>query len=252
MKKLFLTCATLLVTCLPLLAQNKFEPVVATVPALLAAYSHPSPTATATATVAGPTLVQQKTGTDTTHSVVVTLDAPAAAGANLVVCISHIATETITSVVGDGGETYTQIATKNGTGIAVDIWLSDAFGSGTSVVTVNHNPEIARCNAHVSEWTMPLTDAANTVTASGNSTSPATGTITPGNANNLLFACGGWVLDDYSSGPTNSFTRLTAAGSGAVWQEAAYFTQTSATAKSTGWTLSAGIQWAAAIAEFSY
>ncbi len=65
-----------------------------------------------------------------------------------------------------------------------------------------------------------------------------------------MVAIGAWTANDYSSGPTNSFTRLTQTGGGAVFQESAYLIQAAVTAKSTGWSLTAGINWAADIFVF--
>jgi len=60
----------------------------------------------------------------------------------------------------------------------------------------------------------------------------------------------GSVLNSYLSGPTGGFTALTATGGTGAFQQGGYLIQSSATAKSTGWTLTGVDNWAAAIAVF--
>ncbi len=107
-------------------------------------------------------------------------------------------------------------------------------------------------SANFSEWS-GLSNAAPSATNSdfglANPT-VTTGSVVPTTANNLVIGAGAWTANDYSTGPTNSFTRMTQTGGGTAWQEAAYLIQSSATSQSTGWGLSAGINWASAIAVF--
>lgn len=246
------------------LSSHGFEwPVVAAnVPALLVAYQKSTPTATATATntptptatatVSGPILVQQKTSTTTGRSdVTVTFDSPIATGSLIVVTITYIPTaNTIVNVTNTNLDSFTQQVSSVGTGIAAETWTGTNSSGGDTDIIISQDSGSLRVTANISEWS-GLSNSSAEAIQSGTGlagTSVSTGSVIPSSAHNLLIAVGGWTADQYSSGPTNSFVRLTPEGGGAVYQEAAYLYQTSATTKSTGWTLSApGLNWAAAI-----
>lgn len=248
---------------------QEYSPVVAVIPSLLVSYgtvaatptATSTATATATATVSGPTLVQQKTSSVATTSNTITLDTPYTAGNALIVCVSYsnatagLGPNAITAIATspDGEDNLTQSSSGQGTSIATDVWyFTNLTANADTQAIIVTQDGTTRMSVNVSEW-HGLTDAPpddeNTNSALASST-VTTNSVTPVSAHNLVIAAGGWVLNDYSSGPTNSFTRMTSVGAGTTWQESAYLIQTSTTAKSTGWSLSAGINWAAAIAVF--
>lgn len=247
---------------------QEYSPVVAAIPSLLVSYGTvaATPTATATATVAGPELIQQKTATGTgSATITVTMDSPFTVGNVMVVCVSYarFVSNYVTQVTTTTLQTSfdptpsNPWALVNGTGVNAEIW-AQTFSKGGSegdpdssiIVT---QVETGRISVSVSEWTTfgdtVTKDDSNTNTGLASAT-VTTGSSVPSVAHNITFAIGTWTADDYSTGPTNGFTRLTQTGSGLVWQEAAYKFQTSATSTSTGWGLSAGINWAAAIVTF--
>lgn len=200
--------------------------------------------------VTGPTLIQQKAETDIRGTLTVSLDAPVTPGNLVVVCVSYVPTANSVTDVNDGDVFIHQVQSR-GTGIGADIWTT-IDTAGATDIDITQTSGVLRLSANVSEWSAVASGTAeNGNDATGvASTTVTTGSVTPLSAKNLVIAVGGWTADDYSSGPTNSFTRMTPAGGGAIWQEAAYKIQSSAIAKSTGWTLTAGINWAAGVAVF--
>jgi hypothetical protein len=205
---------------------------------------------------AGPTLVQQKVAASVTNSTTVSVvfTNPVTAGSSVCACIGRNSTIGIISVIMDGGgaETMTQAGTvASATLTKLSIFYVHAVAGGETGFTVTYG-STNRTAVNGQEWT-GLTNATpeafnkGTAVADAN---PATGSVTPVSANNLLIGCGNWTLNDYSTGPTNGFTRLTPDGNTAAFLESAYLVQSSATTNSTGWTLSAGINWAAGIAVF--
>lgn len=222
--------------------------------AMMVSISGATPTATATATAAGPVLVQQKTGTVASGNLTITLDTPMTIGNFLVVCVAYNATDSIP----DGN-----IQTiENAQALALQVDVSRiAIGNQIASLTASNADSgiiilpttgLTRISANVQEW-----NGVNSAPSEGtNSSSRVAGTtVSAGNVvtvstNNLTIACGGWVANDYSSGPTNSYVRLTQVGSGSIYLESAYLIQSSALTTSTSWTLSAGINWTAATASF--
>jgi len=155
------------------------------------------------------------------------------------------------NVVGGGGGALTCGTAVAGTAITSNIcWIHNSPAGVTGVAFDSNNE--AQLNLSVitiSGLNNAVPDATNSNTAVANST-VTTNSVTPATASNLVVAVGAWTANDYSSGPTNGFTRLTQTGGGSVFQESAYLIQSAATAKSTGWGLTAGINWAAGIAVF--
>lgn len=198
----------------------------------------------------GPVLVQQKTGSGTDKIFVFNFDAPVTTGNLVVVCVSYLNTQSVTDVDSNSDNTVQQTA-SNGTGIASEIRSVIAVSAGTEVhVSTTDTTDLV---VNISEWSgisSATAEAVNNGTGVLSAT-VATGSVTPGSTRNLIIGVGAWTADDYQSGPTNGFTRMIQVGQGATtFQESAYIIQSSATAKSTGWTLSAGVNWAAAIAAF--
>lgn len=200
----------------------------------------------------GPTLVQQKTGSITDKTITFNFDAPVTASNAVIVCISYLNTTSVTAIDNGGTASLVQQVVASGTGVATAIWsATNVTGGATDVnITLLDTTDVV---VNMSEWSGLSNAGAEAVNndAAVLSSTVATGSVTPASTRNLIIAVGAWTADDYSSGPTNSFTRMTQVGSGATtFQESAYRIQTSATARSTGWGLSAGVNWAAAIAAF--
>lgn len=202
----------------------------------------------------GPVLVQQKTGTVAAGNLTINFDAPITAGHSIVICVTSLFGVDHVSAESGADSNFTAESLSAGTGVQTEIWFlaaSSVVGGGTDVV-ISRLVD-GRMNANISEWS-GLNDAASE-NAKQNSASVSSTVIADGgvssSSNNLTVAVGGWTADDYSSGPINSFTRMTAIGGGAVWQETAYRIQLGSTdPQGSGWTLTAGINWAAATAVF--
>lgn len=217
----------------------------------------PSPTITPTPTPSGPQLVQQKTGTIVGDTLTITMDAPFTAGNTLFVCVSYAGTSSISSMatapgVQSGGN---QDNTDVRSAIGNDIWFFAGTGDGTETgVTIVQVSALTRMSVWVGEFSGITPgighEDATSADATASSSVAFTRQINPVSANNLILASFGMVANDYSSGPTDGFTRATAVGGGVVYQEVAYKFQTSADAASTTWTLTAGINWASTISAF--
>ncbi len=140
-----------------------------------------------------------------------------------------------------------------GTSIAVDVWYlhgnSDATQTGIRCLLSGLSGLPTTIALEFSSLTNAAPESNNTNTGVSSST-VTTNSVTPASANNLVLAVGGWTANDYQTGPTNSFIRLTPKANGTVDIEGAYLIQSSATANSTGWGLTAAINWAAGIAVF--
>lgn len=204
----------------------------------------------------GPQLVQQKTGAVVGNTLTITMDAPLTPGNALFVCVSHATASGISSIVTGPGAlgTGTQDNTKNKAAIANDIWYFDTTGDGTETsIRVVQSSALTRMSVWVGEFS-GITPAAANESFNGDSnlasSSVAPGSVSPVSPTNLILSSFGMVANDYSSGPTDGFTRATPVGSGTVYQEVAYNLQSSADVASTTWTLTAGINWAGTISAF--
>lgn len=139
----------------------------------------------------------------------------------------------------------------------LQIWYGhNSSGSGTTVTvsvtgSVGHLTQVI-----VSEWS-GLGNAApeSTNHNSGNSTTPTTNSATPSSAVSLVIGGFGFATSSttYSSGPTNSFTRMTPSTDAFNnWTvEGAYQIESSSSSYSTGLTLTGfGDYWGGVIAAF--
>jgi hypothetical protein len=198
----------------------------------------------------GIALVQQAVGTSATGVLNVDLGTNPVIGNSLILCLSYLSTDGLDGNPSFGGsDTATLAASSTVAGVTVDIWyahdiLDDPHAEAFTVGGT-------RLSGSVSEWSglansVPVRTTNNAVGSATVSTNP----VTPATANNLVIAIGGWTANNYSSGPTNSFVRMTATGGGAAWQETAYKIQTSAVDAETGWTLTLPINWTTVIAAF--
>lgn len=137
--------------------------------------------------------------------------------------------------------------------VGVQIWLyyiHNITGGETGWSIGIDDP--GRMTATFLEFSGLLNQAPESVNSNSGtlSSTVTTGSVTPSSAANLIIAGGAWTANDYSTGPTNGFTRDTAVGGGVRYIESAHLIQSSATAQSTGWGLTLGINWAAVIAAF--
>lgn len=205
---------------------------------------------------AGAVFVQQSTtsiaaGTGGT----VPFGTPITAGSSVILFTTTLDSVTINScqMTGGGAASLTLGKSVTVTGVLSQIWYVHNLAGGETAVGCTRSGS-SRTIYNGTEWTgLKNAGPENTNSNTGLlDASPATGNATPASASNLLTAIGGWGNNDYSTGPTNSFTRLTpgVSGAGIISQESAYKVQLSATVDSTAWTLTAGINWCAAIAAF--
>jgi hypothetical protein len=124
-----------------------------------------------------------------------------------------------------------------GAATAISVTLSPTPGLSWSI----HAAEYSWSGGATSGHTL---DTANAVSNSGNSTTPATGNMTPTSGRDALLLAASRIGGNYSSGPTDSFTRLTAPS---TREEAAYLSVASTSgAYSTTWTAASG-GWAAVL-----
>lgn len=200
-------------------------------------------------------MVQQKTGTAATGNLTITLDAPITPGNTLLACVAYNGTDSISGVTTiENINSFSLQVGDTRAAIGTDIWQLDVSHntSADSGIVIAQAAGLTRVAANIQEWT-GLNDALKETNNSSDSVAGSTvspGSVAPVSTNNLTLACGGWVANDYSSGPTNSYVRLTPAGSGSIYLESAYLYQTSASSTSTSWTLTTGINWAAVTATF--
>jgi hypothetical protein len=194
------------------------------------------------------------TGADGSVGVTATFGTVLSAGNSVVVILSRVVgvKNTLAVVlVGGGAETLITDLNQTGTNTSVTILHVHNVAGGSTGVTATTSAT-SRVSLNATEW-KGLTNAASEGTNSKSAlldAAPNTLSVTPASASNVAIAVGGWTADDYSAGPTNGFSRLTPTGGGLEFQEGAYIQQSTATAQSTGWTLTAGINWAAGIAVF--
>lgn len=145
---------------------------------------------------------------------------------------------TVTSVTG-GGVTWVQAAYQSNTNATISIWYGlNASGGGTTV-TVNFSAGNAAINFMEFSGIVSVETAEDgtEVLNTGNTTTlmPTTGNYITTNANDVLIAGLKTSSTAYSSGPTNSFNRLTAASTS---QEGAYRIVSATGTYSTDWVWS--------------
>lgn len=206
-----------------------------------------------------PAVVQQKTATaaDGSAGVTATFDTPLTADNSVIACISYVNTGgpslSPVSLVGGLGGTLNLEVLSSGAGVDVAILAltgTGAVGGGETALTFSLDLA-RRASVVVFEVSGLASGSAESILDNTGLASDTVtiGPVTPVSTKNLVVAMGGWTANNYQSGPTDGFTRLTPTGGGAAFQEAAYLAQSGATAKSTGWTITAA-NWAACIAVF--
>lgn len=175
------------------------------------------------------------------------------AGNSTIIIISF--TDAVSSSSGalnsGGAESLTRAYTSTISGNVTEVWYvhNVAGGETSATITLSGSSRYTINALEFSGLKNAGPEATNTNSALANST-VTTNSVTPSSAHNLIVASGAWSVNDYSSGPTSSFTRLTASTNLNVAQEGAYLIQSSASSQSTGWSLTAGINWCAGIAAF--
>lgn len=221
-----------------------------------------SATATPSATPAPtPQFVQEKIGFATAGNFTVNFDNPITTGNTIIICVTHSATTIVNRVRSTPGLEVSATDVNGshtahiGTASATEIWWLDGIITGETGINVRQSTGLTEMLVSISEWSglAPL-GVSSSEDANGND-NPASDTVTTGSvstagSNDLIVATGGWVANDYSSGPINGFTRLTPVSGTAFFQEIAYIVQSPAS-NSTSWSLTTGIDWSASIAAFS-
>lgn len=127
--------------------------------------------------------------------------------------------------------------------------ITSTGGDLTLTITATGSPSL---KVSISEWSglndapvedaQPFSDALSSAVQFPH--------YTPVSTNNLVIVVAGWTANNYSSGPTNGFTRMTPVGSLSAYQEVAYRVNTSATETRPTYALTAPVNYATVIAEF--
>lgn len=207
--------------------------------------------ASVAATVSGPIQVQQKIVKVTTGNPTATLDVPVTEGNVLItkVVYSNIEDSPLVTSNPSGTTFNTAIVASGGLNANISYWAAHGVGGDTSVTT-NMGGGLTEVVMVVEEWSGVALSAPS---VAKDKTDVANATVTTESVdsatNSLVVAVAGWTANDYSSGPTNSFTRGLHDGGNGFFLESAYRVMPGGIAD-TGWTLSAGISWATAIAVF--
>lgn len=203
---------------------------------------------------APPALIQQKIRQSNLGNFGTTLTSPTTTGSSIIALIGCLSTDDLdpANLPAVDGQFLTLGPTVLIGGVTVFIYYLHNITGGTGVCT--GSTEFTTVGKAIwSEWSglgNAAPEATNTNSALVNST-PTTNGVTPASTANLVIAIGGWTANNYSSGPTNSFTRMSVVGGGStLFIDGAYLIQAAASAASTGWSLTAPINWVAAIAVF--
>lgn len=143
-----------------------------------------------------------------------------------------------------------QVGGVNG---ACEIWQGTAITSSAGTAITITPPATGRVCGLVMEWPgllLPTSGDQKSSATSAGSTTISSGTITPGQPNELVIAIGG-VFNTITGGPTGGFTAATGSPvTNATFSLAvAYLLQGAAAATSTTWTV-ASTAWDGAIASF--
>ncbi|MEO7098770.1 MAG: MBG domain-containing protein [Luteolibacter sp.] len=200
------------------------------------------------------------TGSNTASSFTVTMGATPVSGNTMIAVISTRGTSAgqVTSI-SQTGATWTRAAQATNTnGTTTEIWYAPGVSAASSTITINQAS--VRSAAVVMEYSGILTSGTldRTGSSTGNSTSPVTGTTSITSQPNEVWIGG---IGFNSSTPTlgsfqNSFTSVTSSQStrGQSSSNAKVYALeqlvNSATATSSGGTLSTTAQWSGAIATF--
>lgn len=154
--------------------------------------------------------VQQGTW-DSGSSATFTYGSAVAAGALLVFVGGGTSSGTINSISDSINGAWTRaIQSATGGGISSEIWYVKNSGAGTPIVTPTIG-RFANAGGNFQEYSGAATTGGADATAAftnSSTTTPVTGSITP-SASAIIVAGMTFNFGNYSSGPTNSYTRLT-------------------------------------------
>jgi len=179
-------------------------------------------------------LRQQKVGTtaDASGGLVVNFDATATIGNIIVACISFVdgaafgltpPTLNAEGPLNDTGAVGVVTATLT----TLIYWMPPLAAPGNDSITFTLDLPV-RASMHISEWSVSVPwqsdDISNADTQNSSALGVVPATLDPPTAPNLVIGIGAYVSadNDYSSGPSNGFTRLTPTGGAAIFQECAY------------------------------
>jgi hypothetical protein len=202
---------------------------------------------------APPAFVQQFAGVEIASQLFeLTLPDEPTPGNTLVACLAVDSSAQIVSV-GAPGLAFTKAQSLTKGDVTTEIWYAQNIvgGADEQVIEVVLSTSNKTVVGNISEFSGLKTQAPDVAFNSGNSAVVSSNPVSPGSASSLMIAAGAWDDDDYVSGPTNAFTRLTQIGSGPVWLESAYLLATETGSYSSGWGLSTALDWAAMIVGFA-
>ena len=206
----------------------------------------------AAAAPSGPAFVQQAVATDASGVPIVAF-APAATN-SVIMIISYLSTDGVDTnprLTGGVSTSLTLASTSTVAGVVTEIWYAHVVGASHTAASFV-GVEGTRCSFNVSEWSGLVNEAPERPSDSSAlaSSTVTAGTDPPSSTSNVVIAAAAWTADNYSSGPTEGYTRMTQTGGGAVFQEGAYLIQATNAEGFTQWTLTAPINWATASAIF--
>lgn len=201
--------------------------------------------------------VQQAVGTTADgRDTNATLSSAAGANVTIIACISYLDTATVTVPPAFNAVTMTQVvgALSTTTGVTTDIYYLHGVTGGTEL---HYELDlIVRASVNVSEWT-GIANAVEQDVSTGRGTSTSMSIVPatqdPTSVSNLVVGIGAYsnATSAYSSGPSNSFTRLTTTGGASVFQEAGYLIRTTDhSAVTSVVTLGSSLTWAGCSASF--
>lgn len=184
-----------------------------------------------------------------------TFDDPLTPGESVIVTISFPSTASVTvspTMVGGDASVLTAGPAVSGGGLTIQHWFMQQTDlGGETAVTFTLNSAV-RANIHAGVFDALLYAAIEASDSSTDTIATITSdTITPTSDSNLVFVSTAFAANDYSSGPTNDFTRMTPVGGGGVWQEVAYKIQSRDDDQYTVWTLTGAVNSATVISVFS-
>lgn len=146
-------------------------------------------------------LIQQATGdvtaAGTNQSYTITLGSTPTNGNTLIACLLANNSSSITvSSVSSTGATWTRLVqrtTQAGDSNEAEIWGAfGVSGAGTVITVTMSGTNTGRCSGNVQEWSGPLTSGQPDTTGTDfntSSTTPDSGNLVTGNANDVLIAC---------------------------------------------------------------
>ncbi len=183
-------------------------------------------------------LVQQKVGSaaDGSSGITVTFDAPLAAGSSVIALLEPDPKLSVDPVLVGGGAGALALVLEQAGTTSLQIWVIHGVTGGETGLTFTSTAAVPVV-ANVSEWSgLANAGAEATNSTTGVSASPAIA-VTPTSASNLCIAAYSTPTDDYASGPTGGFTRMTSASITGVFMETAYKIQAVVAVGAAEWSI---------------